>query len=125
MKDRYAAKLAALADEQGEKAALRAVPELIAHLKSRGRMKQLSKIARELRRIAARRAFLVPRVEVANEKEEAHALREAAGEGITAARAFVNDSLIRGWRARAGGTLVDRSAKRALVDIYKSAVSGS
>ncbi len=92
---------------------------LIKHLKAEGRSKLLPGILRELKRLDERAQKLAPSVEVASESESKEALREAAEAGITAPHATVNPSLIRGWRARAGGTLIDRSAKRALVDLYQ------
>ncbi|MEK7086317.1 MAG: F0F1 ATP synthase subunit delta [Patescibacteria group bacterium] len=106
--------------ETGDKAtADLAVTKLIVHLKSTGRMNMLSKIAGELRRVAARRQALAPHVEVAHEKESERALIAAAALGITAKHATVNTSLIHGWRAQGGGKLIDHSAKRALVQIYQ------
>lgn len=106
--------------ELGDKAASdAAVTKLIMHLKSSGRMKMLPQIAQELRKVTARRHALRPQVEVAHRNEEAAALRAAAEAGIVARHASVNPSLIHGWRARAGGTLVDHSAKRALLHIYQ------
>jgi len=95
------------------------VDGLVAHLKAAGRMKLLPGILRELRALMAQRAKLAPSVEAASEGEKAPALAAARAAGIDASEATVNPSLIRGWRARAGGTLVDRSAKQALVDLYQ------
>jgi F0F1-type ATP synthase delta subunit len=96
------------------------VTQLTKHLEATGRTKLLSGILRELRVLAARNAKLAPSVEVASEKEAAKALAEAKKAGIDAAKAHVNHSLITGWRARSGGTLIDRSAKRSLVDLYRN-----
>ncbi len=36
--------------------------------------------------------------------------------------AVINKSLIRGWRVRLGGTLIDHSAKQTLVQIYQTII---
>lgn len=92
---------------------------LVAHLKTEGRTKLLPGIVRELKALQARDAKAGPIVEVASEAESASALASAKEAGIEAASASVNPSLIRGWRARKNGILVDRSAKQALVDLYQ------
>lgn len=119
MIDTYTRLLEATAELEDKAAADAAVTKLVIHLKSMGRMNMLPKIAGELRRVAARRVALRPRVEVAHESEAARALHAAAREGITAKHARVNPSLIRGWRAQGGGKLIDHSAKRALIEIYQ------
>jgi len=119
MIDTYTRLLEATA-ELDDKAA--AVSKLIMHLKSMGRMNMLPKIVSELRRVAARRSALRPRVEVAHGSDEAEALKEAAVLGIHAEHANVNPSLIRGWRAYGAGRLVDRSAKHALIQIYQKGI---
>lgn len=119
MIDTYTRLLEATAELEDKVAVDAAVSKLIIHLKSMGRMNMLPKIAGELRRVAARRAALRPRVEVAHESEASRALHAAAREGITAKHAQVNPSLIRGWRAQGGGKLIDHSAKRALIEIYQ------
>lgn len=95
------------------------VAGLVAHLKRDGRMKLLPGIVRELKALEARREKLSPAVEVANEAEKANAVSAARDLGIDAASVTVNPALIKGWRARSGSTLVDRSAKQALVDLYQ------
>ena len=94
--------------------------DLTKHLAATGRTKLLPGILRELKVLEARRAKLQPTVEVASEKDAHAALAAAKAEGIVAANAEVNPSLIRGWRARAGGTLVDRSAKKGLIELYRN-----
>lgn len=119
MIDNYTRLLEATA-EHGDKAVSdAAVTKLIMHLKATGRIEMLIEIARELRKIAARRRALQARVEVAHERESAAALQEAATAGIHATRASVNPSLIQGWRAQQNGRLIDRSAKSALLHIYQ------
>lgn len=120
MIDDYTRLLEAAAEVEDKAASDAAVTKLILHLKSAGRMKMLPEIARELRKVAARRHALRPTVEVAHKKEEAAALRAAAALGIMAKHASVNTSLIHGWRARSHGRLVDHSAKRALLHIYQN-----
>lgn len=95
------------------------VEGLVAHLKAEGRTKLLPGIVRELKSLQARDAKTGSIVEVASEAEKAAALKGAKEEGIEASAVIVNPSLIKGWRARKGGVLVDRSAKQALVDLYQ------
>lgn len=95
------------------------VATLLTHLKKTGRTRLLPKIARELRVLEARRDKLAPHVEVASEAEAHSAIASAKAEGIEVSHATVNHSLIKGWRARSGGTLIDKSAKRGLIDIYR------
>lgn len=119
MIDTYTRLLEATAELEDKEASDKAVTKLILHLKSAGRMKMLPQIARELRKIATRRHALRPHVEVAHGKEAVAALAAAAKEGIVAHEATINNALIHGWRARSGGILIDRSAKRALLHIYQ------
>jgi F0F1-type ATP synthase delta subunit len=93
--------------------------QFFAHLKARGRTKLLPGILREVKRLQARTGAQSAHVEVAHQKEAADALKEAAQAGIHATHATVNPSLIRGWRAHQGSQLVDRSGKRALIDLYR------
>ena len=119
MIDEYTRLLESSAGHADDRVASEAVSKLVAHLKSTGRVKMLPAILRQLRTIAARRRALAPVVEVAHEKEAARALRDAAAAGIVAKHVHINTALIHGWRARSGSQLVDRSAKRALIDIYQ------
>jgi F0F1-type ATP synthase delta subunit len=119
MIDDYTRLLEATA-EIGDKAASdAAVSKLILHLKSSGRIQMLPQLVRELKKVAARRHAMRPHVEVAHEKESAHALHAAAALGIISKHTTVNPSLIHGWRATSGDKLVDRSAKQALLHIYQ------
>ncbi len=119
MIDDYTKLLETAASLEDKEAADETVAKLIRHLKSAGRLKMLPQIVSELRKVAARRAAHKPVLEIAHEKDKAHALKEAAEAGIKAERVVVNHSLIRGWRAREAGKLIDRSGKRALVEIYQ------
>lgn len=123
MIDDYTRLLEATAEIEDKAASDAAVTKLILHLKSAGRMKMLPQIARELKKVAARRHSFRSHVEVAHKKEEVAALRAATLAGINARHASVNPSLIHGWRAREGDRLVDRSAKRALLHIYQQVAS--
>lgn len=99
------------------------VSSLMQHLKAEGRLKLLPAILRELKTLQARTRTLGATLEVATESGKAAAFAEAKAEGIDAAEAVVNPELISGWRAREGGRLIDRSGKRALVDIYRRITS--
>lgn len=120
MIDDYTRLLEATAELEDKVAADAAVTKLVMHLKSMGRVKMLPAIARELRKIAARRHALRPLVEVSHKRESAAALAAAAREGITAKGADVNPALIHGWRAQENGMLIDRSAKNTLLRMYRN-----
>lgn len=122
MIDTYTRLLEAVAETEDKATADAAVTKLIMHLQSAGRMNMLPQIARELRKIAARRHALRARVEVASLKEAPAALVAAAALGISASHALVNPSLIRGWRAQEDGRLIDCSAKHALTQIYQKVI---
>lgn len=95
---------------------------LMAHLKENGRVKLLPGILRSLKTLMARKQTLGATVEVAKKEDAKKALSEAKALGIEAEEAIVNPILLSGWRGRKEGTLVDRSGKRALTDIYRSIV---
>lgn len=99
-----------------------AVDALMAHLKRRGRMKLLPHILRELKALLHTKTQRAGVLEVAHEAERAQAEQEAAREGATYATVQVRPELLRGWRVRSHGTLVDRSGKRSLVDLYQNIV---
>lgn len=119
MIDEYTRLLEAVAESEDRKVRDEAVAKLILHLKSMGRVKMLGEIAKELRKVNARRAALAPLVEAASEAEAKEALHAAAEAGIVAKKVRVNTSLIKGFRVRGRGLLVDRSAKQTLVEIYQ------
>jgi F0F1-type ATP synthase delta subunit len=92
---------------------------LVRHLKATGRLKLLPRIVIELKNLSLRAAKLAPTLEVATSSEEKGAKEVLTRQGVHVEHTIVNPSLIRGWRARSNGLLWDRSAKRALTDIYK------
>lgn len=118
MEKEYAQAMASMSRSAGLDVAT-LVNGLVKHLKASGRMKLLPGIVRELKRENNRKEKLAPVLEVASTTEEAGAKAVLSKEGIVVEKTIVNPSLIRGWRARAGGLLWDHSAKRALTDIYK------
>lgn len=122
MEDSYAQAVLNASRQPGASDA-QVVENLVAHLKREGRMKLLPAILRALTRLQARHAQAV--VEVASESDAAEALAQAAAHGIADATVSVNPSLIRGWRARSASMLVDRSGKRALIDLYRSIAGAS
>lgn len=95
------------------------VDGLMKHLKEEGRLKLLPGILRELKTLEKALEKQSASLEVASEAEIPEALAAAKAAGILASTATVNTSLVRGWRAREGSVLVDRSAKQALVDLYQ------
>ncbi len=123
MIDDYTRLLEAAAEVEDKTMSDAAVTKLIVHLKSAGRMKMLSQIVRELRKVAARRHALRAKVEVAHLKDADEALSLATSFGMVAKHAIVNPSIISGWRAQKGDMLIDRSAKRALIHIYQQVTS--
>ncbi len=119
MTEQYAQALYTAAHQEG------ADPKaLVAHLRSslekQGRVKLLPGILHKLTQIEARQAKLMPLVEVAHAGESAGALKGAAHYGIHAEHTHVNPSLIKGWRATGNGKLIDHSAKRSLIELYRS-----
>ncbi|GEM_PF-1903433 len=96
------------------------VENLLAHLRAKGRLALLPAIARALKREEKRESCQSPLLEVAREGEKKEALHSALRSGFAAPPIVVNNSLIRGWRLRGGGTLIDHSAKRALIEIYQN-----
>lgn len=123
MEKQYAHALFNLAQAPGAHAA-EIVKKLRTHLKESGREKLLPRILRELRRIEARTKSLDEILEVASTHEKPQAQRAAKEYGITE-HAQVNPSLITGWRARKGSRIIDRSGKRALLDLYRRIVSNA
>lgn len=95
------------------------VKNLAKHLEEEGRMKLFPGILRDLQRLEEAQAKLAPTVEVAHAHESADALKQAATHGIHAEHAQVNPALIKGWRATGNGKLIDHSAKRELIDLYR------
>lgn len=73
----------------------------IAHLKRTGRLKLLPQILRELRAEEGRQKHLAPRKETAKE----------------------HPALISGYRSFDNGMLIDRTGKRALLEIYQTVTS--
>lgn len=121
MERAYAQAITAQVSKGADESALFA--NLVTHLKAKGRMKLLPKILAELTALKARSRVSATTVEVASEKESDAALAEARALGFDASAALVNPSLITGWRARKGSTLVDNSGKRALLDLYRRITS--
>ncbi|MDB4992442.1 MAG: hypothetical protein JWL75_687 [Parcubacteria group bacterium] len=117
MEKTYAKALYELASKEGADSK-KLVDTLIAHLRETGRMKLLPRILLELKRIDARAGTLMESLEVASESEISEATKEAKELGINA-NATVNKDLVSGWRARTGSRIIDRSGKRALLDLYK------
>jgi F0F1-type ATP synthase delta subunit len=99
------------------------VSNLVTHLKARGRTKLLPGILQELKTLQARKASSEGVLEVAHQSDKASALAAAKAEGLEVKDAHVNHSLLSGWRARSNGQLIDRSGKRALVDLYNRIVN--
>ncbi|HEX2792213.1 MAG TPA: hypothetical protein VHO23_00655 [Candidatus Paceibacterota bacterium] len=96
---------------------------LVTHLKAEGRSKLLPGILAELKALNAREAKSAARLEVASEGEKAEALKEAKQAGIESPLVTINPDIIRGWRAQEGGMLIDRSGKKALVELYRNIVT--
>lgn len=118
LENRYAVALSRLAAEPGADAAALA-KKLETHLKETGRSKLTPRIVAELGRIRERSRLTRPSIEVSSEGEMAAAQHDAKELGIDADVAIV-PSLIRGWRVSGNGHLTDRTAKRALIDLYRS-----
>lgn len=93
--------------------------KLITHLKESGRMKLLPQLLRELKTEGKRKQAREPMLEVASEGEVKSA-EKTVGMKV---KAIVNPPLIRGWRLTTADTLIDRSGKRALIDLYRKVTS--
>jgi len=96
------------------------VKNLVRSLAATGRLKLLPHILRELRKMEAQNRSFEPIVEVAHKEDGARAVKAAKAFGIETKRASINPTLIRGWRARKGGMLVDASGKRNLIELYRN-----
>jgi F0F1-type ATP synthase delta subunit len=108
------------ASQQEGADAKKIIVHLSKSLDAQGRIKLLPGILRSFQRIAERNTKLGGIVEVAHAGESAKALKEAAAYGIHAEHAHVNPSLIKGWRATGNGKIIDTSAKRSLIELYRS-----
>lgn len=117
MERAYAQALFDLSQKPGANATA-LVERLVMQLKTTGREKLLPRIGRELRRISARADSFGEQLEVADRSELKKAEQEAKDLGITA-HAQINETLITGWRARTGSRVIDRSGKRALIELYQ------
>lgn len=95
---------------------------LIAHLKRTGRLKLLPRILRAYKEEIERKGEKAMSIEVASKADEASALALAKEYGVATDKTVVNESLIKGFRVRAQGKLIDRSAKRSLIDLYYNIV---
>lgn len=100
------------------------VKTLRAHLKETGREKLLPRILLESKRITARAESFSEVLEVAHKNEAGEAEKEAKLLGISA-KAELNPDLITGWRARSGSRVIDRTGKRALLDLYRQIVAST
>lgn len=100
-----------------------AVAGLMRSLKSKGRLKLLPQILREMAAEEGKRLATRSLVEVASTDEAVNALAEARKAGIDAHEAVITPSLIKGWRARGNGMLIDRSGKHNLVELYRKITS--
>lgn len=94
------------------------VKQLTAHLSEKGRLKLLPRILVELKKMQARHEKEFTKLEVASQAETAHALKELDSLGIDTNGVHVNHSLIKGWRILRKDVLVDRTAKKGLIDLY-------
>lgn len=121
MEKQYAQAIFNLSQREGAHAA-EIVRALRAHLKEVGREKLLPRILRELKRIEARTQSLVETFEVASEHEKKHAQIEAKELGVTT-DPVINHTLVTGWRSRTGSRVIDRSGKRALLELYRRIAS--
>lgn len=120
MKKAYAKALDNLIRDRGMRED-EAYEKLVTHLRATGRMKILPELLAELKTLQARQQSKGPLLEVASASEAAAAEAAAKKEGVEA-KAVVNPSLVRGWRLTTADTLIDRSGKRALIDLYRSIV---
>ena len=93
---------------------------IITHLKQTGRSKMLPAILREVKQQSSQKTSTDTVLEVASKEETASAKKALEAEGIAPKHTHVNPDLIRGWRVRTKDTLIDRSGKKALIDLYRN-----
>lgn len=99
------------------------VENLIKNLRSRGREKLLPSIVRELKKIRMQERKKEPCVEIARE-EDREKVRAGVDElGVSTYSVTVNPTLVRGWRVRAQGRLIDNTTKKALIELYRVIIS--
>jgi F0F1-type ATP synthase delta subunit len=113
----YAQAIAKKVREGADEADL--VKALQLHLERMGRVKLLPRIVAELKREVARNAKTEPVLELAHEGLREGALKELSSLGLSVSDIRINTDLIEGWRVRTEDTVLDKSAKRSLVELYK------
>ncbi len=89
------------------------------HLTRAGKTKLLPAIVRELKRLSYMKQD-VSVVEIASEAARIPAVAAAKELGNQEQDVRINDALISGWRVKTRDTLIDRSGKRFLIDLYRS-----
>ncbi len=95
------------------------VENLIKDLSSRGRMKLLQSIVRELKKIYMQERKKEPCVEIAREEDREKVCAGVHELGISSYSVTVNPTLVRGWRVHAQGRLIDNTTKQALIELYR------
>ncbi len=115
---KYALELAQVSDcaDVGEE---KLVENLIKDLRSRGRMKLLPSIVRELKKIRMQERKNEPCVEIAREEDREKVCAGVNELGVSTYSVMVNPTLVRGWRVRAQGRLIDNTTKQALIELYR------
>ncbi|MBP6869036.1 MAG: hypothetical protein KBC16_02930 [Candidatus Pacebacteria bacterium] len=95
------------------------VKALSLHLERMGRVKLLPRIVAELKREVARKEKSEAVLELAHEGLRESALKELSSLGLSVNDVRINTDLIEGWRVRTASSVLDKSAKRSLVELYK------
>lgn len=101
----------------------KALESLHAHLVAKGRSQLMPRIAKAVRRLAARyKQKNVATLYIAKDSDERKAMREAREHlGDSDVQVAIDESLIGGWRLEGKETLVDASYKKSLLDMYNAA----
>ena len=92
-------------------------------LERSGRLSLFPRIARAVVRLSEKQAGRMPKLFVADEASKASAKKEVAAALSLEADipAVIDETLIGGWRYVENGTLMDRSYKQQLLDMYHRA----
>ena len=121
MPETYAQALVSLV-QCGDVTVEEGVKNLSDSLRKTGKLKLLPAILTALRKYEYRTERSGSVIEVALQADAGVAKTEAGLAGITTERVIVNPSLIRGWRARGAGKLIDKSGKRFLVEVFNRSI---
>lgn len=96
--------------------------KFLALLEKRGHLKLLPSIVTAYERLVAKeKAVSEPVLTIARESDRHYALAAAKAEmgGAPSPRVQIDAKQVGGWRLQNGSTLIDRTEKRMLLDLYR------